>query len=1018
MFKENDINPVKFYQIANVLKSVNSVDKSYIDSYIIELEPIYNELVNNCDILLKATDSMNFDAHNNLRKKINPFSSIEDLAKNEDDFKNVLDGKNFIHVAYLAIDAVKKIYQGTINTLKNLKPGELYFSNSGFARSDTNFSNFDSIDDIQKLFFEAQLNQPTINRFILAINDLDLMINYFKHNIQFIYKNIELYYNLLDHRHSVEGIEIQVNPIITDIALTIFENIDSHGEIQDGKKANEISAYSLRKAQILTSVLENKKILELITENVEFISFIKNNLDTVLDIVSDIKNIFKEQIKQIKSILDIKVKVEYVKEETVESLIASLEDLDPESIIFRNKTSLLSETEKFNLSFKNETIKIIVGLISNEEDKSNKIIQYVLDRKVELRKFFQDENSFYVCKIGTGNMFSGEAPGGLSVVPGVRPNVSLDEIVGLGVPEVKEFIKTIKSASKWHDLFVATSPSKSADKSNLLLVGPMGCLDSDTYIQYEIQDHNGRRINHKGGTIKRLYQRFNNLPQDSIGPKQSKDMIYLLSSMNDDGNIILNKITDVIASGNKKCFEITVYGGEKIIATADHKFFIGDKYVKLKELLVGDTLYLHKNVRINSNKKRKSDNRLYCFVKHHPICGTKIIENKYIYKRLAKSRAVMEAEINNLTFKDYISKLNSGDLNGLIFLPRHVHVHHKDENFRNNSLDNLEIIDGIEHNREHARKNHKQIKFITVEDKITSIKYLGVRETFDIKMQAPFHNFIANKFVVHNSGKTEVLRAIASEKDSIGVFSQGSDYGTAWANESQKNPKRMFEAGLKLQKESGKHVYFLIDEIDSVLNNDKNFSNMNLTLEFQILMDGVVSYPNLSVWGTTNSPQRIPMPMIRRFSKVIICGELEQPHRIHLLKQFLNYFPIKGFYDNEWETLAKRLEGATGDIVRKITDEIWRNKMSQFVQNNPTEAEEVVKFLNDGSQFQLSNFTNEKQEVFKNKLEKFISVTPDDVDKSITLHLNNIAIRKEIETAVDTYKAAKEFLFQLDSGSR
>ena len=40
---------------------------------------------------------------------------------------------------------------------------------------------------------------------------------------------------------------------------------------------------------------------------------------------------------------------------------------------------------------------------------------------------------------------------------------------------------------------------------------------------------------------------------------------------------------------------------------------------------------------------------------------------------------------------------------------------------------------------------------------ITRIEKIGVKDTYDIKMQAPFHNFCANKIVVHNCGKSKQM---------------------------------------------------------------------------------------------------------------------------------------------------------------------------------------------------------------------------------------------------------------------
>jgi len=260
------------------------------------------------------------------------------------------------------------------------------------------------------------------------------------------------------------------------------------------------------------------------------------------------------------------------------------------------------------------------------------------------------------------------------------------------------------------------------------------------------------------------------------------------------------------------------------------------------------------------------------------------------------------------------------------------------------------------------------------------------------------------------------MRAIGGHKDCIGIFAQGSDFLTCWKGEAEKNPKRLFEQALKLHKESKKRVYILIDEVDSVMHNPEGHNDINLTLEFQILMDGVVSYPGISVWGATNHPDRIPMAMIRRFNKVEVVGELDSECRIKLLKHFLSYLPQKDFKDESWNNASSKLVGATGDVIRQVCDHIWRKKMHAFVSKNKEGATEIMDFLveKEGG-FDLSTFDDKMSNNFKNKLEKYVNVTPSDVNDAINAHLRNMAVQSEIETAVTTYKAAKQFLHSIDA---
>ena len=227
----------------------------------------------------------------------------------------------------------------------------------------------------------------------------------------------------------------------------------------------------------------------------------------------------------------------------------------------------------------------------------------------------------------------------------------------------------------------------------------------------------------------------------------------------------------------------------------------------------------------------------------------------------------------------------------------------------------------------------------------------------------------------------------------------------------------MFEAAIKIQKESKKHVHILIDEIDSILKKQELTSHgeFNLTLEFQTLMDGVLHYPSLTVWGTTNNPHHIPMPMLRRFSCVLIVGELDQKDRIKLLKQYADYLPVAEFGEEKWAALAKKLDGATGDVIRKVIDHVWRTKMNWFVRNHKDEARALIDNLNDGEKFDIFNFDSKQRSFFKNKLSQHMTISPEDLEISVDIHLKNVAVHNEIITAKQVYKEAREFLAQIEN---
>jgi recombination protein RecA len=308
------------------------------------------------------------------------------------------------------------------------------------------------------------------------------------------------------------------------------------------------------------------------------------------------------------------------------------------------------------------------------------------------------------------------------------------------------------------------------------ITGPESCLAGDTFVQYSTKVGD-KCINNKGGTIEKLYLRFHGLPRSGRGNYQRPHTIdanFYAPSVNEEGRIFSNKIEDVFKTGIKTVYRLTTVNGLSVEATAEHKFFTGDDYVSLSELSEGDVIQTHTNtpyrVDIPYNKKGNPEGPQW-YVKSHGTGPTKTIKgngNEYVYYRIPVSRGIMEAYINGLSPHEYKEKLNSGDISGLIFLPSNVHVHHKEENYLNDDLSNLTVLSSEEHGRVHASERHNNLRFTIVSDKIESLVKVGEVETYDIRMTSPFNNYVANKIVVHNSGKSTIALHLVAEAQAAG----------------------------------------------------------------------------------------------------------------------------------------------------------------------------------------------------------------------------------------------------------
>lgn len=68
-----------------------------------------------------------------------------------------------------------------------------------------------------------------------------------------------------------------------------------------------------------------------------------------------------------------------------------------------------------------------------------------------------------------------------------------------------------------------------------------------------------------------------------------------------------------------------------------------------------------------------------------------------------------------------------------------------------------------------AIRRQRELSFLAVSTTIESIKSVGDKRTFDISMESPCNNFVADGFVVHNSGKSTIALHLVAEAQAKGL---------------------------------------------------------------------------------------------------------------------------------------------------------------------------------------------------------------------------------------------------------
>jgi len=285
----------------------------------------------------------------------------------------------------------------------------------------------------------------------------------------------------------------------------------------------------------------------------------------------------------------------------------------------------------------------------------------------------------------------------------------------------------------------------------IAVVSGAGCLIGTTKIRFN------RAKKGFETTLEKAFKSFNNIAyRGSKG--WDKAITTYVRAYTGEG-IFLHPINDIVYSGKKEVFKLTLSSRQSIEATADHKILTDNGFIELRNLVIGkskvmtDTL-LPEKTSVKGKRRDKTIRHLKYF-----LGGAK---DKNDTRRESEYKLVATATLNNMTLDELIHILRNDPLKSKMIkiIPKGYEVHHKNGNHEDNSPENLEIMTCKDHRAIHKEERYSKFnqgipKFV----KVTSIKRIGVKKTYDICCEAPHHNFVANGIVVHNSGKTTTLVA-------------------------------------------------------------------------------------------------------------------------------------------------------------------------------------------------------------------------------------------------------------------
>lgn len=281
----------------------------------------------------------------------------------------------------------------------------------------------------------------------------------------------------------------------------------------------------------------------------------------------------------------------------------------------------------------------------------------------------------------------------------------------------------------------------------MAVISGAGCLIGSTKIRFN------RAKKGFETTLEKAYKSFNAISYKGSRKGWNKEFkTYVRSLMG--GEIRLHEIEDIVYSGKKEVFEISLENGYSVTGTWDHKIMTNLGWVELG-MLKGSSLVMCDTLRpVKSGKaKEKRRDKMIRGLVFYPY-GAKDKANR---RRVEEYRLIYDAKINRISL-DKIIFILKNDKNKSkklsLSLPK-MDIHHIDEDHTNNHPDNLACLTKEAHQKLHSVDAHKQFnQGVPNFSKVIARRRKGLSKTYDICCKKPHHNFVANGMVVHNSGKT------------------------------------------------------------------------------------------------------------------------------------------------------------------------------------------------------------------------------------------------------------------------
>lgn len=267
-----------------------------------------------------------------------------------------------------------------------------------------------------------------------------------------------------------------------------------------------------------------------------------------------------------------------------------------------------------------------------------------------------------------------------------------------------------------------------------LLEAGLGCLAGDTEV---VVTRGSTASSHL--TMAQLYRRWHGLSTRGKHLHKPGLPTSIRALVGDELRLL--PIRDVLSQGERECIRLTLDSGREIVLTPDHLVRTPMGWEEAGRLKPGESMVFTNGFRSGINRSGSANPRWRG--------GQTITKDGYVnvwapgHPYAKDGRYVLE---HRLVMEEHL---------GRYLKPDEV-IHHRNGVKADNRLENLELKTHSQHMADHGVDGgYRRLPgFLPKLAMVVSVEPAGVQPVYDLVMDGPWHNFVANGIVVHNCGKT------------------------------------------------------------------------------------------------------------------------------------------------------------------------------------------------------------------------------------------------------------------------